>query len=60
VNDFTAEAVGAFGNDDRFELTGQTAKNRVPKTVGTWAEFDPIATVTSGNPLVWLVILIGL
>jgi hypothetical protein len=50
--------MGAFGND-RLELIGQTAENRVQKMVETWAESGPIAPVTFGIALVRFVILIG-
>jgi hypothetical protein len=51
---------GAFGNDDRFDLTGQTAEKRVRKMVGACVESGPIASVTFGNALFRVVILIGL
>jgi hypothetical protein len=51
---------GAFGNDGRFELTGQTAEKCVWKMVGSWAEsivrLHPLGCDVRGS----VVILIGL
>jgi hypothetical protein len=62
---FSVGVRGAFSNDDRFELTCQTAENRVRKIV-KWSERGRslvrlhLSVVTFGNEFIRLVILIGL
>jgi hypothetical protein len=53
--------MGAFGNDDLFQLTGHTEENL--NAFGNWSErgmeYVLIAPVTFGNALVCFIILIA-